>query len=199
MYEQYECDYFKYLYNPLFIHLDPSLPQGRIRKPSKRQLGTDTAAPLTPAPPPKARSRLQNPPATPQPGSFASRRIQESRKKTAATVLFTPRTKQHQRHLSHSPTPGHQQPPSPCPFQASEETSQLALSDSEVEEEVRAGLEKLDLQPQSDDSAPDSPPSNHPKVKTAKTVKTARPKGGAKDVWNFYEKSSDRNICIICK
>jgi hypothetical protein len=154
-------------------------PQGRIRKPSKRQQGLDPVIPLTPAPPKtKARSQQQIP-VTPLLTSFASRQIQASRNQAAATVLFTPRTK-------HSFIPHHDSP-SPTPFQ---EASQLISSSSEVEEEVRGGLERLELQ--SDSQSPVSPLAKHPKVKS-------RPKGGAKDVWNFFEKSSEQNICIICK
>lgn len=163
------------------IYLERS--QGRIRKPSKRQQGIDPVIPLTPAPlKTKARSQQQIP-ASPQ-VTFASHQIQASRNRTAAEVLYTPRTKRH--HVFR------QESPSPTPLQDAPQL--ISLDSEEVEEAVRGGLARLELEDRSDSQSSDSisVSAELPKVKS-------RPKGGANDVWKFYEKSSDRHICIICK
>jgi len=124
--------------------------------------------------------------------SFASRQIQGSQKRTAATILFTPRARQH--HHPHQ-VPAHQQPPSPTPLQSSRPSlsSNSSPSGSELEDEVRIGLKRLDLKSRSGSQSPRAGPhSKQPKI-------TSRPKGGAKDVWTFYEKSSMRHTCILCK
>ena len=63
-----------------------------------------------------------------------------------------------------------------------------------MEDEVRAGLEKLNLQPRS--SSGSQSPRAGPHSKLAKVQRT---KGGAKDVWHFYEKTGPERVCILCK
>jgi hypothetical protein len=178
------------MYSTLYINyfIKNSLDiQGRVRKPSKRKEGIDPLLPITPARPPV---------------SFASRRIQNSQNRAAAAVLFTPR-KQH-----HGPVPGpasQYPPPSPTPQRAqSPLKSALALSSdnsSDTEDEVRVELEKLDLHSQSGSqsrSCSQSPRAG-PHSTQRKAAKAQRSKGGANDVWKFFEKSSGRHSCEFCK
>lgn len=175
-------------------------PQTRVRKPSKRLLEIDPLAPITPARP-KAKGRQQNPaPITPTPlppTSFASRRIQASQNQLAATVLFTPR-----HHHGHPGSRQQQQPPSPTPYRISQPPlihapSSPSSNASDLEDEVRAGLQKLDLQHESSSGSQSSHAQPYSKVKKA----APRPRGGAKDVWAFFEKSesSHRHTCAFCK
>jgi hypothetical protein len=178
-------------------------PQPRIRKPSKRLLEIDPLATITPARP-KAKGRQKDPaPVTPAPlppTSFASRQIQASQNRLAATVLFTPR-----RHRGHPGSQQDQLPPSPTPYRAYQTplipTPSSSSSDtSDLEDEVRNGLQRLDLQPQSSSGSqsPASPRAGpHSKVKKV----APRPRGGAKDVWVFFEKpeNSHRHTCVLCK
>jgi hypothetical protein len=180
--------------NPLLkISLD--LQAGsRIRKPSKRKEGVDPLLPITPARPPL---------------TFASRRIQGSQNRAAAAVLFTPRArKQH-----HGPVPltaNQYPPPSPTPQRAlraqSPFKSTLASnnSSSDTEEEVRIELEKLDLHSQSGSQSQSGSRSRSgsqsPRAGPHSTQRKAqRPKGGANDVWKFFEKSSECSTCVFCK
>jgi hypothetical protein len=157
--------------------------QGRIRIPSKRKEGIDPLLPITPARPP---------------GSFASRRIQDSPNRAAAAVLFTPR-----KHHGQFPGPANQYPPpSPMPQRAqSPPKNALALSSnnsSDTEEEVRIELEKLDLHSQSGSQSRSG--SQSPRTGPHSTQhKAQRPKGGAKDVWKFFEILSARQTCLFCK
>ena len=124
--------------------------------------------------------------------SFASRHIQGSQKRTAATILFTPCVRQHHP----VQVPAHQQPPSPTPQPAKPPlslSSSSSPSGSESEDEVRVGLKRLQLKPRSGSQSPRAGP--HSKQHGI----ASRPKGGAKDVWTFFEKSSVRHICILCK
>ena len=172
--------------------------QSRIRKPSKRKEGVDPLLPITPARPPRTI------PVPVAPVSFSSRRIQGSQNRAAATILFTPRShataKQH-----HGPPPANQfPPPSPTPQRAqSPLKSVLTLSNnsSDTEEEVRKELEKLDLHSQSGSrSRSGSSGSQSPRAGPHSIQHRAqRPRGGANDVWKFFEKKSGRAICIFCK
>lgn len=63
---------------------------------------------------------------------------------------------------------------------------------------MRAGLEKIDLRSQSPDSASD-PPHAGPHSKQLAASKVLKPRGGAKDVWKFFEKLSGRHTCVFCK
>jgi hypothetical protein len=181
------CLFFIYIISLIKISLDI---QGRIRKPSKRKEGIDPLLPITPARPL---------------ASFASRRIQGSQNRAAAAVLFTPR-KQH-----HGPVTGpanQYAPPSPTPHRAqSPLKTAFALSSnnsSDTEEEVRIELEKLDLRSQSGSQSRSGSSSRSgsqsPRAGPHSTQhKAQRPKGGASDVWKFFEKSSGRQTCIFCK
>jgi hypothetical protein len=159
----------------------------------------DPLAPLTPAqqPQPKAKGRPQHPQPTlktPVPTTFASRQIQGSRNKLAATVLFTPRTKQ-------CPVPTYQQSPSPTPYQPPSMSTlhprPSSDSGSDFEGEVRAGLKRLELQPRpgSGSQSPRAGPHSRQRMPT----KALKSKGGAKDVWIFFEKVSGRHACVFCK
>jgi hypothetical protein len=172
--------------------------QGRIRKPSKRKEGVDPLLPITPARPPKTI------PVPFAPVSFASRRIQGSQNRAAAAVLFTPRANTAKQH--HGPVPANQYPPpSPTPQRGqSPLKSVLTLSSdnsppgSDIEDEVRIALEKLDLHSQS--SSHSRSGSQSPRAGPHSTQHRAqRPKGGANDVWKFFEKSSARTTCVFCK
>ncbi|KAF8812618.1 hypothetical protein BYT27DRAFT_7182580, partial [Phlegmacium glaucopus] len=169
--------------------------ESRIRKPSKRQQGIDPLLPITPARP-KASTRTIPVPVPPT--SFASRQIQVSQNQVAATVLFTPHARQH-RHTG--PVPAYHPPTTPTPLGAPKPVTSLSSnsspSDSEVEDEVRIGLERLDLKSQSGSQSGSQSPRAGPHSKQRKV--TSRPRGGAKDVWIFFEKSSDRHTCLLCK
>jgi hypothetical protein len=166
-------------------------------------------APLTPAPPKKRlHQRQQNPipvPKTPVPvpGTFASRQIQGSNRRLAqraAAVLFTPRTPhtpiiQHPRgQVPNQPSPT----PQPRPARSLAQPSSFSGSSSDsTEDDVREGLERLNLEPRStgSDSRSQSP-------RAGRHSKQARvpPKGrNAKDVWTFFEKAGDRRSCILCR
>ena len=193
------------MYGTLYINslfkIDLDLP-GRIRKPSKRKEGADPLLPITPARPPRTI------PVPVAPVSFSSRRIQGSQNRAAATILFTPRSRANTV-KQHGPLPGNQfPPPSPTPQQGqSPLKSVLTLSSnnsSDTEEEVRKELEKLDLQSQSGSqsrSGSRSRSSSHsPRAGPHSTQnRVQRPKGGANDVWKFFEKSPERHTCVFCK
>lgn len=166
----------------------------RIRKPSKRKEGVDPLLPITPARPPKTI------PVPIAPVSFASRRIQGSQNRAAATILFTPRRSR----ANTGPFAANQYPPpSPTPQRAqSPLKSVLALpsnnSSSDTEDEMRMELEKLDLHSQSGSQSRSG--SQSPRAGPHSTQRRAqRPKGGASDVWKFFEKSSGRHTCVFCK
>jgi len=185
-------DIYVYFIFPKFI----VEPQTRIRKPSKRLLELDPLAPITPARP-KAKGRQKDPaPVTPAllpPTSFASRQIQASQNRLAATVLFTPRR-------GHPGSQQHQQPPSPTPYRFQppliSAPPSLSSDASDLEDEVRAGLQRLDLQPHSSSGSQSPDAGPHSKVKKA----ASKPRGGAKDVWEFFKKSetSQRHTCELC-
>jgi hypothetical protein len=181
-----------------FAHTSLDLPT-RVRKPSKRQQGLNPVVPLTPAPAPKTKSHPQIPPKTPTtplppaPSSFVSHQIHKSQNRfnrTAARVLFTPHAIQH-----HAP----QTPDSPTPYSSNEQPVSLSdnPSGSEVEAEIGTGLKRLNLAPSSSSSGSQSPRAGpHSKAR----IISSKPKGGAADVWKFFEKSeSNRHICILCK
>lgn len=181
-----------------FAHNSLDLPT-RVRKPSKRQQGLDPVVPLTPAPAPRTKSRPQIPttPLPPAPSSFVSRQIHKSQNqfnRTAARVLFTPHAIRHcAPQPLDSPTPSNEQPVH-------------SLSDnpsgSEVEAEIGTGLRRLDLAQLSSSSGSQSPRAGLPTVlsKAPSRNISLKLKGGAADVWKFFEKSqSNRHICILCK
>lgn len=138
------------------------------------------------------------------PVSFASRQIQGSQNRAAAAFLFSPRTNTAKR----GPVPAtHYPPPSPTPLRIqSPLKSVLALqsdnsslgSDSETEDEVRIGLEKINLRSQSSQSGSEA--ESHAEVHS-KQHRAPKPRGGAQDVWKFFEKlsGSERHKCLFCK
>ena len=129
----------------------------------------------------------------PPPSSFVSHQIQQSQNRLAARVLFPPNATQRQRQGVHfTPTPAHQPESSTLLQRPSNET------DSDVEPEVRAGLERLDLSNSSSSQSGSQSPRAGPHSKTRNIH--SKPKGGAKDIWSFYEKSeTNRHRCIFCK
>lgn len=181
-----------------YIHAFPKFvlePQTRIRKPSKRLQAVDPLAPITPVPP---RAKVQRKvPETPM-TKFAARRIRGSQNKKAARVLFTPRASQH----GTGPDPANEPPPSPTPLQAHQpqpfSTSSPGSSSSQsgAEDRVRVRLERLNLQPQASGS---QSPRAGPHSKPTKAPLKHRPKGGAKDVWQFFKKEAGCNTCILCQ
>lgn len=169
---------------------------GRIRKPSKRLQEIDPLATLTPAPPPKIRHQRQKQQVqTPVPSNFASRQIQGSQNRRAAAVLFTP----HLQRQGAGLVSGHQLSPSPTlqrAIQPQQPLLSFSGSDSEVEESVRVGLERLNLAPQT--SSDSQSPQAGPHSKQNPVPKQS--KGGAKDVWTFFDKSGDKHVqCVLCK
>lgn len=173
--------------------------QGRIWKPSKRKEGVDPLLPITPAKP----AAKTNPP--PPPGPYASRRIQGSQNRAAAAVLFTPRKQQQgpvrvpaNQYPPPSPTPQRVRSPLKTGFTLSSNSSS-----SDTEDDVRIELEKLDLQSRSGSRSGSGSPSQSPRQPHAgphsTQRKVQRPKGGANDVWKFFEKSPGRHTCVFCK
>jgi hypothetical protein len=189
--------------NIYLLKISLDLPPRRIRQPSKRQQGLDPVVPLTPAPPKITQQRQrQQLPKTPihpnHPSSFTARQIQQSQNRTAARVLFTPlATQQLHPHFAPPPPPAAHLLDSPTPLQRHVSTNQLG---SDVEDEVRAGLERLDLAQsgsQSSGSGSQSPRAG-PHSKARKVP--SKSKGGAQDVWTCYEKSeNNRHRCLFCK
>jgi len=173
------------------------VPQTRVRKPSKRLQEVDPLAPLTPVPPrAKVQRKVPGKTKTQVPiTKFAASQIQSSQNKTAARVLFTPRASQHRTH----PNPADESPPSPTPHRPQQfptSSPDSSASESEAEDTARIRLERLNLQPraalgsQSPRAGPHSKPTASSKYK---------PKGGAKDVWQFFKKEPGCNICVICQ
>ena len=165
----------------------------RIRKPSKRLQEIDPLAPITPARP-KPTRRQQPAPTTPvcptgHPHvTFASRQIQSSQNRLAAAVLFTP----HGNNRSGHQAPQNQPLSSPTPHRSAQQPA--TGSGSDVEDGIRAEMRRLELglSSSSDSGAPRAGP--HSKEKNL-----SRPRGGAKDVWSFFEKGFGRHTCILCK
>ena len=118
-------------------------PKSRFRQPSKCLQEIDPLAPLTPAPP-KTKQRKKPVSKTPIP-SFATHQIHGSQNQRAAAMLFTP----HRQRMRAGPTSLPQQPPSPTPQRGPTSPILLSSTDSDVEEDVRDRLEKLDLRPHS--------------------------------------------------
>ena len=171
-------------------------PKTRVRKPSQRQQGLDPLAPLTPAPPKKhQRQRPENPPKTPVPTTFASRQ-------RAAAILFTPRTP----HTPHIRNPRSRVPHQPfSTLQSTHPQVQVAntilsnsSSDSDIEDNVRAGLARLNLEPRSSSGSQSPRAGSH--SKQARIPPKAKGKDReAKDVWTFFEKTDDKRHCILCQ
>jgi hypothetical protein len=59
---------------------------------------------------------------------------------------------------------------------------------------VRTGLERLNLQTRSISGSQSPSAGSHSKQK-----KPFRPRGGAKDVWTFFQKALGNQICILCQ
>ena len=106
-------------------------------------------------------------------------------------MLFTPR----RQHMRSGPTSIPQQPPSPTPQRTPTSPILPSPTGLDVEEDVRAGLERLDLEPRS--SSGSQSPRAGPHSKQAKI--RAKSKGGAQDVWSFIEKTAQHRTCILCK
>ena len=162
-------------------------PKSRVHQPSKRLQEIDPLAPLTPAPP-KTKQRKKPVSKTPIP-PFATHQIHGSQNQRAAAMLFTP----HRQHMRAGPTSIPQQPPSPTPQRTPTSSILLSPTGSDVEEDIRAGLEKLDLQPRSSLGSQSPWAGPHSKQIRAKT------KPGAPDVWSFIEKTAQHRTCILCK
>ena len=134
-------------------------------------------------------------PKTPVSSTFAARQIQSAQKKKAAAILFTPhaphqgRSQVHTYQSQASPTPHypHQTPESPILSSTSR--------DSDVEVDVRVSLEKLNLERRSSSGL--QSPCAGPHSKQAKV--RVQTKGGAKDVWTFFDKTAQHRTCILCK
>lgn len=163
-------------------------------------------APLTPARPKKGGKQTANSniPAT---NTFASRQIQGSPNKRAATVLFTP-CQQHTAHLSFQT----QSSPTQHAVPASHLVHVMQPSESGVEGKVAAELEALNLQPHSSGSPFSSAFQSHsgsksrsgshspragPHSKQKRVI--LRPKAGAKDIWTFFQKSHSQHTCLLCQ
>ena len=89
------------------------------------------------------------------------------------------------------------QPSSPTPYQPARQSTLLATGSplgSDVEDEVRVGMERLELQSSSSSGSGLPRAGPHSKQKN-----TSRPRGGAKDVWSFFEKGLGRHTCMLCK
>ena len=153
-------------------------------------------APLTPAPPKRQPRRQENPMKTPVPTAFVSRQIQGSQNRRAAAVLFTPCTPQTQnprvRVLNQpSPTPQSIYPP----IQRQPTVLSRSSSDSDIEADVREGLIRLNLEPRSSSGSQSPRAGRHSKQARA----LPKAKGGAKDVWTFFEKVDNKCNCILCQ
>ena len=173
---------------------------GRVRKPSQRQQGIDPLAPLTPAPPKQHRHQhqvQQQIPKTPVPATFAFRQIQASQNKRAAAVLFTPCTPNQRGQV-----PARQQHPSPTPYSAHSPVQSNVLpvsgSGSNVEDNVRAGLERLNLQPNSSSGSQSPCAGPHSRQPRARPVQP-KTKGKADDVWTFFEETGNKRKCTLCQ
>jgi len=191
---------------------NPHLLTIRTRTKSKRLLQIDPLEPLTPAPPKaKKKSHRQPQPKTPivVPSTFATRQVQNSQNRRAATVLYTPRT-----HRTGGAQP--QQPQSPTPqsihlethstlqpasqsilHETSAGTGDLSDSDSELEQSIGDALQALNLSRSSSGSSSPHAPRAGRHSKHQKKV-ALKPRGGAKDVWSFYEKKTwTAGLCVV--
>ena len=97
----------------------------------------------------------------------------------------------HKQSPSPTPTP-HQTTPTPVLLPKSHSGSP-SDSGSDLENEVRAGLKRLELQPQCGSR------SQSPHAGPHSRQRALRPRGGAKDVWVFFEKVSGWHPCLVCK
>ena len=209
----------------------PKAVKAKAVKPSNKATNpSDKAAKPSKTTKQKVQPAKSNPKTPAAPVSiFAARRIEASRNKQSATLLFT----LHKRcgtqiHFAHEqqPSPTHQHAPHNLP-------SQLGSSngDSDVEEELAEGLECLDFHAGSDsDSHSDAqPPSSAQLPSGAQSPtgsvssshscshaqlpragphsKPSRPhpcphtatKSSARDVWEFFQKVKGRHECILCQ
>ena len=176
-------------------------PQGHIRKPFKRLQAVDPLAPITPVPlKTKVQRQQRGNPKTPVPmNKFTTRQIQGSQNQTAARVLFTPRANQQHPRTGH--IPASQPPPSPTPLRAHQplptSSPDSSSSHSEAEDRLRVRLERLNLQPQS--ASGSQSPRAGPHSKPTRVPVKPKTRGGAKDVWHFFEKESECHTCILCR
>ena len=171
----------------------------------------DPLAPITPARPKAGKSSSQPQPKTPiaAPSTFATRQVENSQNRRAATVLFTP----HTRHRTGkappqqppSPTPQSNQPPThstlhPFTQSTSHDTAHAGtgdLSDSDSEEgSVEAALRALDVHSRSSSGSSFPCAGRHSMHRKKVPLK---PRGGAKDVWTFYKKTLGRQVCSLCE
>ena len=88
--------------------------------------------------------------------------------------------------------------PSPIPHYSTSLLASDGSSDSDsMEEELRAGIKKIDLTAMAHlDSGSKSP---HAGPYSKQHGKSLKPWGGAKDIWTFFEKSDARQSCILCR
>ena len=135
---------------------------------------------------------------------FVAQQVQTAQNQQAAALLFTP-------HVVPRPSfdfsvprallgPSRLRQVSPSPL-AHRSASPLAPDDSSdsdsVEEELGDGLKKINLTAAVRPSPKSKSPRAGPHSKQRGTA--AKPKGGARDIWAFFEKSDGRHNCILCK
>jgi hypothetical protein len=203
----------EYMSIPRHLTNAPSDPAHRPRKPSKRSQQIDPLLPLTPARPkhkprgvrvPAQASEAQ--PTTPPGRTFAAEQIHGSKNRQAASVLFTPRSKQPS--LA-GRTPRSKQPtgrtpacqPHPAsqrrPHRQSSPTPHSNIPDSDSlseEEELRAGLTRLDLSSRSSSGSPS--PQTNPRREAPKAPAKRK---SAKDVRTFFTLVDGIQACEFCK
>jgi hypothetical protein len=169
----------------------------------------DPLEPITPARPKKGKSHPPLKPTPAVPPTFATQQVQNSQNRRAATVLFTPRPKPSgneplARERQPSPTPQSIQPPVHSSLDPASEfvphdissagTGNDSSDDSEPLETV---IQALDIHSHSHRSSSGSPRAGPHSTQRKKTH--FKPRGGAKDVWSFYERSLGRQICKLCQ
>ena len=164
----------------------------RARKPSKRAQQIDPLLTITPAKSP-AKAKGSVVPSTP----FAAQQIQGAQNRRAAALLFMPHAVLHP-----SLGPARLRPLSPSPVPVPDHsTSPLAPGDSSdsdsLEDEVRDGIKKINLVATACFGSGSKSPCTGPHSK--QRVTSLKPRGGAKDVWSFFEKSDKHHNCILCK
>jgi len=189
----------------------------------------DPVVPLTPVQPKLNKGKFQpqqKRPRTPLPSSFAAHQIQASHNRRSAAILFTP----HKQHALQATAHGLQSSPTPNPAirlgsptpnpairlcsHALHLAPQLRLeqsSSSEENEELEAGVQRLNLGSKSSSDGSQSHSGSHshssshhthapcagPHSKMRKAL--SKPKGGAKDVWTFFKQVGAQHECQLCK
>jgi hypothetical protein len=169
--------------------------------------------PITPARPKKGKSHPPLKPVTlaATPSTFATQQVQNSQNQRAATVLFTPRPKQRAnealtRERQPSPTPQSIQPPVHSSLHPASEfvphdipSAGTGNDSSDDSEPLETALQALDIRSHSRCSSSGSSSPRAGPHSTQRKKTRLKPRGGAKDVWTFYEKSLGRQVCTLCK